>query len=48
MATPETYGISQARSQIETAAASLWHSHSNVGSKLYLQPVPQLAAILDP
>ena len=29
-------------------AAGLHHSHSNVGSKLRLQPTPQLMATLDP
>ena len=29
----EAYGSSQARSQIIAAAASLYHSHSNVGSE---------------
>jgi len=36
------YGNSQARGQIRAAAASLRQSHSNAGSKLHLQPTPQL------
>ena len=43
----ETYGSSQARDKIGAVAASLQHSHSNAGSKLSLQPTPQLMAILD-
>ena len=31
--TPTAYGVSQARGPIGSAAASLHHSHSNVGSK---------------
>ena len=34
------YGSTQARGWIGTIAASLRHSHSNVGSKLHLQPTP--------
>ena len=33
MATPMAYGSSQARGQIEIAAASLCHNHSNTGSE---------------
>ena len=33
---PEAYVSSQARVQIGAVAASLYHSHSNVGSKLHL------------
>ena len=47
-AAPLAYGGSQARGRIGPAAASLCHSHSNVGSKLCLQPTPQLMATLDP
>ena len=47
-ATPMAYGGSQARGPIRAAAASLYHSHCNVGSKLHLQPTPQLTATLDP
>ena len=39
---PEAYGSCQARGQIGVTAASLRHSHSNVGSELSLQPTPQL------
>ena len=42
------HGSSQFRGRIEPAAASLPYSHSNVGSKLHLQPTPQLTAMLDP
>ena len=42
------YGGSQARGRIRAAATSLGHSHSNMGSKLCLQPTPQLAAMPDP
>ena len=47
-ATPKTYGGSQARDLIGATAASLRHSHSNVGSKPHLQPTPQLKAKPDP
>ena len=47
-ATPTAYGRSQARGQIRAAAAGLYHSHSNTGSKSHLQPIPQLTAIPDP
>ena len=40
------YGVAQPRGQIG-AASSLCHSHSNAGSKLCLQPTPQLMAMLD-
>ena len=48
--TPSAYGGSQARSLIGAVAASLLHSHSHsyAGSKLNLQPTPQLMAMLDP
>ena len=39
-----TYGSSQARHQIITAAASLHHSHNNAGSKPCLWPPPQFIA----
>ena len=42
------YGGSQARGQIEAVATGLRQSHSNAGSKLRLQPTPQLTAMLDP
>ena len=47
-ATPVAYGGSQARGRIRATAASLHHSHSNVGSEPHLQPTPQLSATLDP
>ena len=49
-ATPSTYGGSQARGWIRAIATGLCHSHSNTGSKLSLQPTPQLSAmrILNP
>ena len=45
---PVAYGSSQARGQTGVAAAGLHHSHSNAGSKLHLQPTPQLSAMMDP
>ena len=45
-AIPTTYGSSQARSPIRTAAAGLHHRH-NTGSKPSLQPTPQLTAMPD-
>ena len=42
------YGGSQARDLIGAVAASLCHSHSNVGSEPCLQPTPQLMATQDP
>ena len=47
-AVPLAYGSSQARSPIRAAAASLYHSHSKVGSKPPPQPTPQLTAKADP
>ena len=41
-AAPTACGGSQASGQIEAAAASPHHSHSNAGSMPYLQPTPQL------
>ena len=41
------YGGSQARGLIGAIVASLHYSHSNVGSKLCLQPTPQLTATPD-
>ena len=44
-----SYGSSWARDGgIGAAAAGLCHSHSNARSKPCLQPVSQLAAVLDP
>lgn len=45
---PVAYGSSWARGQIEAVATGLYHSHSNSGFTLHLQPMPQLAAMLDP
>ena len=47
-AAPVAYGVSQARGQIGAVAAGLYHSHSNVRSKLRLRPIPQLTAMPDP
>ena len=47
-AAPMAYGDSQARGRIGAVAASLHHSHSNMGSKSHLQPTPQLMTTLDP
>ena len=46
--TPAAYGGSQARGLIRAAVANLRHSHNNTGSKLRLQPTPQLTAMPDP
>ena len=40
-AAPMAYGSSQARGWTRDAAAGLHHSHSNIRSKLHLQPTPQ-------
>ena len=42
------YGGSQARGAIGAVATGLGQSHRNVGSKLHLQPTPQLTAPPDP
>ena len=47
-ATLTAYGGFQARGLIGAVAAGLHHSHSNAGSKLRLQPTPQLMARPDP
>ena len=47
-AAPAAYGSSQARGWIGAVAIGLRQSHSNTGSKLHLQPTPQLTAMLDP
>ena len=44
-AEPTAYGSSQARGQIRAAAASLHHSHSNMGSEPQMRPTPQLMAM---
>ena len=46
--TPMTYGSSQARGQIGAVAASLYHSHSNKGSKSYLHHSSRQCRILNP
>ena len=46
--TPEAYGGSQARGQIEAVATGLLHSHSNTESEPHLWPILQLTATLDP
>ena len=42
------YGSSQGGGRIGAIAAGLYHSHSDVGSALSLQPTPQLTATPDP
>ena len=48
MATPTTYGGSQAKGQIGAVAASLCQSHSNVGAEPHLQPTSRFTAMPDP
>ena len=45
---PAEYGRSQVGGQGGAAAAGLYHSYSNTGSELCLQPTPQLTAMPDP
>ena len=47
-AAPAACGSSQAKGQIRAVAAGLHHGYSNTGSKLSLQPTPQVTAMLDP
>ena len=47
-AAPVACGGSQARGQIEAAAASLYHRHSHARSGPHLQTTPQLPAMPDP
>ena len=47
-AAPAAYGSSQVRGWIRAAAKGQCHSHGNTGSKMHLQPTPQLAATPDP
>ena len=47
-ATLTTRGSSQDRDLIRAAAANLCHGYSNAGSKLHLQPTPQIMATPDP
>ena len=42
------YGRSQARGQIGGTAAGQCYSYNKTGSKLHLQPTPQLMAMPDP
>ena len=44
---PHADGSSQARGQMGAAAASLWYSHSSVGSEPCLRPTPLLKATPD-
>ena len=46
--TLSAYGGFQARGPIGAVASGLHHSHSNAGSKPYLQPTPHLMATPDP
>ena len=46
--TPVAHGDSQARGLIQAVAASLHHSHRNLGSELHLRPTPQLRAMPNP
>ena len=48
MAALTAHGGSQARGLIGAVDTSLYHSHSNAGSELHLQPTPQLTATPDP
>ena len=45
---PQHMEVSQARGRIRAVATGLYHSHSNVGSELCLQPTPQVTAMPDP
>ena len=47
-ATPAAYGGSKARDRIGATAATLLHSHNNVGSMPHMQPTPQFLAMPDP
>ena len=47
-AAPAASGGSQVGGLIRAVAAGHSHSHSNAGSELYLQPTPQLTAMVDP
>ena len=42
------YGGFQARGRMRAAPASLYHSHSNAGSKPHLRPTPELMAMPGP
>ena len=45
---PVAYVKALARALNGAVAAGLYHSHGNARSKLHLQPVPQLVAMLHP
>ena len=47
-ADPVAYGSSQVRGLIRAVAADLHQSDNNSGSKLCLQPTPQLTTMQDP
>ena len=47
-AIPAAYGGSPANGPMRAVAAGLHHSHSKAGSKLRLQPTPELTANPDP
>ena len=47
-ATPLAYGRSQVRGRFRATAASLHHSHSNMGSEPYLQSTLQLTTTSNP
>ena len=47
-AAPTAYGGSQARGPIGAVVTGLHQSHGNTGSKLHLQPTPQLTEMPDP
>ena len=47
-AAPVAYGGSQARDQIGAKAAGIRHSHSNMGFKTHLKPMPEHMAMPDP
>ena len=47
-ATPAAHGGSQVGGLMGAVATGLRQSHSNVGSKLRLQPTPQLTGMPDP
>ena len=44
---PEAYGSSQARDQIQAAAAGPHHNHGSTGPSLICNPTPQLVATPD-
>ena len=47
-AVPMAYGSSHLGAESQLQAASLCHSHNNVGFEPYLQPTPQLKTMPDP